>query len=547
MPAPRARRRVVALLVAIVAGILASLPIDPAVAVEPAVPAPVLTAPPAGLRGFALWDSYSELGPFGYEEQEYLVSGTAVDAAGAPAPYTTRMIVTRPTDPAAFNGTVLLDWVNVTAQFENSVTSIEARPMLMREGFAFVHVSLQSAGLCCIPLTPKVWDPVRYAAVSHPGDAWSFDMLSQIAQSFRNPVAAPSLDPMGGLGAGSVRSVLAAGQSQSAIRLREYLDHWLPAHADAVGLIDGFLIHGDVGAEKGFRQPLPVKVLNLLSDFEASADGFDPATADPNYRLWEVAGTGHSDFWIGHQSVVGHGPRVLAALPKQTPDQLNATLLAAGNYGERIDPELLACVVAGSTMPMHYSVSSALHQLAGWVGDGPSPVSGPRFAFNPDGTQAKDGFGNPLGGIRLPPNDVPVATYQSTVCALGGITVPFTDGQLLQLYGSHAEYERRMGVATDRAVSEGWILPEDAVDLMQRVCAARIRFPATAAPCAPYDPPEYFTVRAGTEPTAAEVTTTTADAGRGMLPATGGSPPVLLALAAALGALALRRLSAARS
>ena len=46
------------------------------------VPTPTLTEPPAGLKGFPLWDSYSDLAPFGYEEQEYFVSGTAVDAGG---------------------------------------------------------------------------------------------------------------------------------------------------------------------------------------------------------------------------------------------------------------------------------------------------------------------------------------------------------------------------------------------------------------------------------------------------------------------------------
>ena len=72
---------------------------------QAAVPAPALSIPPDGLHGHALWDSYYDLAPFGYEEQELFVSGTAVDN-GKSAPYTTRMIVTRPTDPTRFNGTV---------------------------------------------------------------------------------------------------------------------------------------------------------------------------------------------------------------------------------------------------------------------------------------------------------------------------------------------------------------------------------------------------------------------------------------------------------
>jgi hypothetical protein len=473
-----------------VAALAAILVVAPAARAGSPVPTPTLSEPPAGLKGFPLWDSYADLAPLGYEEQEYFVSGTAVDADGRPAPYTTRIIVTRPSDAADFNGTVFLDWVNVTAQFENAVDSLEARELLLRDGYALVHVSAQAAGLDGTPLTPKQWDPVRYAAISHPGDEWAFDMFSQVAQAFRSPAGPGSLDPMGDLGVGSVEQVLAAGQSQSALRLRDYLDEWLPTHPDAVGLIDGVLLHGDVGAAKAFEHPLAVNVLHLLSDLEAEDDGFDPAGHQPDrYRLWEVAGTGHSGYWIGHQSVAGHGPRVLAAAPKQTPDQYRATLVAAGNYGERLDPELLTCIVAGSTMPMHYAASSAIHQLDRWVRGGPAPDNGPRFAF--EGGLAKDADGNTLGGIRLPPIDVPVARYESTACQLGGLTIPFTDVQLLARYGTHAAYYEQMARRTDAAVSGGWMLPEDAVDLMARACAARVRFALAAGDCPAYAPPAY--------------------------------------------------------
>jgi hypothetical protein len=494
----RGRRRGRGVLVAlsVLSTVLITVPLATAAPAPPAavpVPAPTLSVPPAGLRGFGLWDSYSDLRPLGYEEQEYLVSGTAVDGAGAAAPYTTRIIVTRPSDPKRFNGTVLLDWVNVTAQFENAVDTLEARPMLLREGYAFVAVSAQAAGLCCVPLlTPKVWDPIRYASISHPGDAWSFDMFSQVAQAFRHPRGVGSLDPMGRLGARSVRHVLAAGQSQSALELRQYVDSWLPGHTSALGLIDGFLIHGDVGAAKGFQARLPVKVLNLLGDFEARNDGFDPTKEDPSYRLWEVAGAGHSDQFIGYQSVFGHGPRVLLGLPKQNRSTYAHTLRVAGSYGEIVEPELLVCAVAGSAMPMRYVVSSALHQLDRWVAGGKAPDNGPRFRFV-GGQQEHDAHGNPTGGIRLPPIEVPVATYVSTLCALGGITVPFTDLQLQQLYGSHAQYLRKMSVATDRAVAKGWILPDDALDLMARACGARVRFPDANDRCPTYRPPAYDT------------------------------------------------------
>ena len=151
------------------------------------VPVPKLSTPPPGVHGHPLWDSWHELESFGYTQHEYFVSGTATALDGTTAPYTTRIVVFRPQEQERFNGTVMLDWVNVTAQFENAVDTLEAREMLLREGWAYVHVSAQNAGLCCTPLTPKVYDPVRYAAINHPGDAYAADMFSQIAKAIRTP------------------------------------------------------------------------------------------------------------------------------------------------------------------------------------------------------------------------------------------------------------------------------------------------------------------------------------------------------------------------
>ncbi|MGI8663113.1 MAG: alpha/beta hydrolase domain-containing protein [Acidimicrobiales bacterium] len=512
------------------------------------VPVPLLTVPPDGLRGHALWDSYYDLAPFGYEEQELFVSGTAVDSVGNGAPYTTRIIVTRPVDPARFNGTVLLDWVNVTAQFENAVDTMLSREMLMREGFAYVHVSAQGEGLCCLPLlTPKLWDPVRYASIDHPGDAWAFDMFGQVAQAFRQPQPSGGTDPMGALGIGSVRHVLAAGQSQSGILLHDYIESWLPAHPEAVGVIDGFLVHGDVGKPKSFGPPLPVPVLQLLSDFEAVDDGIDPGSLDPNQRLWEIAGTSHADLFIGYQSIAGSGPRSQSDAAPVSRDGFQAIIDRAGNYGALVDPLLLGCVAAGAAMPMHYAASAAIHALNSWVGGAAPPAEGPRFAFA-GGALARDSYGNAVGGIRLPPIDVPVASYVSTICGLGGITIPFTDQQIQSLYPTHADYLATMASRADAAVTAGFLLPDDAVDLIRRACAANVRWPAGQAPCAPYVPPAFgvpvAAPREDAPAVAAPAASASSERGASTLPATGGQLDVVapaLLLAAAFASRRLRR------
>src|SRR5689334_12020109 len=50
-----------------------------------------------GIHGHALWDSWFDLDPLGYLDEEYFVSGTAkIQPDGAEAPYVTRILVTRP-------------------------------------------------------------------------------------------------------------------------------------------------------------------------------------------------------------------------------------------------------------------------------------------------------------------------------------------------------------------------------------------------------------------------------------------------------------------
>ncbi len=430
---------------------------------DPAVEGPIGAT---GIRGYPLWDSWFSLDELGYEEAEYFVAGTARNlTSGATAPYTTRIIVTRPTSPDRFSGTVLLDWVNVTAQFENAVDTITTHEFLLREGWAWVHVSAQAAGICCTPLTPKIWDPIRYRSLSHPGDDYSFDIFSQIAQAFRSPAG---VDPMDGL---PVERILAAGQSQSASRLYDYVTE---AQTDA-GVIDGFLIHG--GGSKLFDVPPAAPVLHLLSDAEASPEA--PNTV-VNYRLWEIAGTAHSDFYIGYHQVVGQGPRFAAGVRR--PASADAELhTIAGNYGEQPHPLHLACILAGASFPMRYAASAALHHLDAWVETGTPAPAGPRFEFAADGSLATDMHGNTKGGVRLPPIDVPLARYASTICPLGGITIPFGDVQLRLLYPSHAIYYAKMVAATDASVAAGFLLPSDAADLLGRACAARNRWIGTPA------------------------------------------------------------------
>ncbi|MEQ9736213.1 MAG: alpha/beta hydrolase domain-containing protein, partial [Algiphilus sp.] len=67
--------------------------------------------------------------------------------------------------------------------------------------------------------------------------------------------------------------------------------------------------------------------------------------------------------------------------------------------------------------------------------------------------------------------------YRSTACGLGGITLPLTRFALRQRYPTHADYVARMQEATDATVAAGYLLPEDAAELMERAKAAAPRWP----------------------------------------------------------------------
>jgi Alpha/beta hydrolase domain len=119
----------------------------------PASIATVQNAPSGSGQAFGL--TLLDLPSLGYTEQEYFVTGTAnryrmgdpvgqnykspptdaqvVDGGHV---YTTRFLVRRPTDPKKFNGTVLVEWMNVTLNQDAEFFFAAARDYLLAQGSA---------------------------------------------------------------------------------------------------------------------------------------------------------------------------------------------------------------------------------------------------------------------------------------------------------------------------------------------------------------------------------------------------------------------------
>src|SRR3954447_7947338 len=194
---------------------------------QAAVPNPAVEGPvDGGLRGYPWNHSLFDLrGPgYDYTEDEYFYGGTATDlATGATAPYKSRMLVRLPRDKRDFNGTVIVEWLNVTGQSDfETAWPVEAE-FLMRHGIGYVGVSAQLAGVCCGPTTLKGWDPQRYATLVHPSDTFAADIFSQALEALRDgthngtTILAPKqVDPMQGI---AVKHLVATGAPQSASQL----------------------------------------------------------------------------------------------------------------------------------------------------------------------------------------------------------------------------------------------------------------------------------------------------------------------------------------
>jgi hypothetical protein len=422
-----------------------------------------------------------DLASNGYTEQEFFVSGTAhaFEATSSPrdgkwsiapttsAPYQTRILVRRPTNPAHFNGTVVVEWMNVSSG-ESAPDWDYLNPMLTRDGYAYVAVSAQSLGVDGgTPILGSATggsngglvgaEPARYGNLHHPGDQYAMDMFAQIGNALRSPQG----PVLGGL---RPQHIVATGESQSAFYLTTFADALQPL----TGTFDGIFIHsrGGAGAPlsgSSITSNQGVSGLQIRTDlsvpvfmFETQTDLIElgyAAARQPNtgrIRTWEVAGTSHADEYL-----VG----------------------AAAS--------LLGCTTAVNDGPQHQVVQAAFAAFHTWV-DGGTPPAEPS-PFHLAGTNpvalALDSHGNVIGGVRTPAVDVPVSTLSgagppgaSVLCALFGSTTPFSENTLIGLYRNQNSFLASYQASLDKAIAGGYVLNADKAGLLAQ--AQQVQFPS---------------------------------------------------------------------
>jgi alpha/beta hydrolase family protein len=377
---------------------------------------------------------------FPYVTEEYFVSGTVNGA-----PYTTRIIVRRPKDPASFSGTAVSEALHAGGRsliFEWSRVSILTRRHL------FVEIVHSPANITLL----KNFNAERYASLS-------------IAQGQTNGVIA-QVGTLIKSGTGPfaqyrVRQTTLMGTSASSGTVRGYLaDHPTLRLANGTPIFDGFLLTSTNG-----NTPLPivdVPMIQMPTQTEVvtwAAKGIEyrrPDSDQPGnrFRLYEVAGMPHNN-------------------------SRDSPAFAS-------DP----CTLPVTDFPAGAFTALALNHLIDWIANGKTPPHALPIAVDQDTTNdgsplALDEYGNAKGGIRNVWVDVPIATYgvfgkgktpaQDRLCQLAGTEVLLPAATLQKLYTSHAQYTERVEQRLKQLIADGWFLPEYAEMIRVDVKATAIK------------------------------------------------------------------------
>ncbi|GHU25810.1 hypothetical protein AGMMS50256_01230 [Betaproteobacteria bacterium] len=441
-------------------------PVDP---IPPAndysfVPTPIVTGPIASesfaseTKNYTFFATDIALPTRGYVEEEFFFEGKAnaydvpnsmgsstlpstfpINVITPDVPYKTRMVVRRPTDPMKFNGTVVIEWANVTDGFDGEYFWVQAKDYLIREGYAYIVVSAQRNGItnATANLGGLIgFSPTRYGSLDvtngQSGDSLSYDIFSQTAKAARS---VPKV--LGGL---PVKLVMGIGMSQSAGRLGNYINfvHQRTPIYDSILLqVTGPAVRDDL-----------IPVMKVLSESEArSANSLNNIQDDtPLRHTWFVAGASHGDVIqrMGRTSV-----RLRDYGLAGTPDDSCST-----------NPSILT----RPRTPYRHVLNAAVSHLQKQMTTGAVPPSAPRFQTTGSGDTlavARDSNNNALGAIRLAHMEVPTAVADQRECGNPGSWVPFDDAKLNTLYTSHADYVSKVTAAVNASIDAGFVLPVD--------------------------------------------------------------------------------------
>jgi hypothetical protein len=428
----------------------------------------------------------------GYVEEEFFVSGSGnvydwqadggISVRSSGLPYTTRILVRRPSDPNQFSGTVLLDMGNRAQTFDTFATWGQLQDHLLSSGHIWVGATVFSVNIASM----KKLDPMRYAPLSFPKpvescqagngkpsqfeDGIRWDVMSQIAALLKGESAS---NPLAGY---KVRYVYASMQSGgdlptyvSAISRNVKLENGKPVY-------DAFLIKDSggpgplnscsprlaAGDPRSIMRNAGVPVIQILAQNAISPNTRRPDSdaGGDQFRRYELPGASHFDVW---HFMYRPPMKEINAMGIQTSDYMSVPNECAPR--EHIND-----------FPQPYFFSGAFYNLDQWVRKGIAP---PRASFIElkEGRRAEfvtDEFGNARGGVRSPWVDVPVGTFYPEMkgpgtCGDTGYWIPFTWQRLESIYGTYENYKKKFIAAVDKLVTERWVVPSDGEKIKKEI------------------------------------------------------------------------------
>jgi hypothetical protein len=419
----------------------------------------------------------------GYEQSEYFVSGTARSyfsssaltsdgrwrvTPAQSASYKSRVVVYRPIDPKRFDGTVVVEWLNVSGGADAGAAWLTDHVQMIRSGMVYVGVSAQAVGVNQLKST----DTTRYGTLNHPGDSYSYSIYEQAGAAIRRSASTV----LGGL---KPRRLLALGESQSAIRLVTYID---ALGRQSRGIYNGYFVYSSAASgaplsqapqsEVGTSQPtlirtdLRVPVMMFETETDLVVGGYRTARQAPTrfIREWEIAGTAHYDSYglVESMADTGNGPADV-----KTFDTMIHPV--SSNSGGQI-----TCASPFNAGAHTYELRAAVVALNQWVSVGKAPPQSPRLDLASATTFVTDQNGEAIGGVRTPQVVAPIAVISGLPAAGGGFcflfgkTMPFSDAKLVYLYPTHAAFVRQWDRAVVNDFTAGYILRADAT-MLRRV------------------------------------------------------------------------------
>jgi len=369
-----------------------------------------------------------------------------------------------PADPGRGNGTVLIEPPHFAAGTWGIDQNL-GQAFVFGHGFSYATVGFGTVGLNI--LDPAATDLVLAAQPVGdigPGPVTDFDILIQFVQAL-------SSEPFAVAALGVIERKAGYGGSQTA-EVWEVVFH----RPGGQGLLDFTLLDRDVWRspdldllDPAFLQNLPPeftpltgigKVIFVLAEADqliSSAVQLRRSvvgpSADPgNYRLYEIAGAPH-----------------LAAPPPLNSLNFDGVLRAMFLAGDQ-------WVRAGTPPPP----SALLAQAA------PGEID---VVYGFETGIARDAELNAVGGIRFPDVEIDRALFIATFLLPGfpGLFGPWSGLQCVPLadgssrFASHGDYVQRVVRQANALQTNGFLLPADAVALIQQAAQSEVGKPGTCA------------------------------------------------------------------